>query len=77
MTLKDLLSGSCVTHFRFIATFSLASYETYRARLKSDAEAQANLAMARSKRLILREERNFVEAVAGTFGVPSTLKDKG
>ena len=29
--------------------------------------------MAQSKRLILREERNFVELVDGTYGLPSTL----
>jgi hypothetical protein len=52
---------------------SLASYETYRARLKSDPEARDNFAMAQNKRLILREERNFVEIVDGTFGVPSKL----
>jgi hypothetical protein len=50
-----------------IAFDSLASYETYRTRLKADAEARENIAMAQSKRLILREERNFVEAVDGTF----------
>jgi hypothetical protein len=32
--------------------------------------------MAQSKRLILREERNFVEVVDGTFGIPSTLVGK-
>jgi NIPSNAP len=42
---------------------SLAAYETYRARLKSDAEARANFAFAQSKRLVLREERTFLEAV--------------
>jgi hypothetical protein len=56
-----------------IAFDSLASYETYRARLRSDKEALENFAMAQSKRLILREERTFVEAVDGTFGLPSTL----
>jgi hypothetical protein len=55
---------------------SLAAYETYRARLQSDPEARENLAMARTKRLILREERNFVEVVDGTFGMPSTLSGK-
>lgn len=55
-----------------IAFDSLASYEAYRKRLKSDREAQENLAMAQSKRLILREERNFVEIVDGTFGLPAT-----
>jgi NIPSNAP len=56
-----------------IAFDSLASYEAYRARLKSDQEARENFAMAQTKRLILREERNFVEVVDGTFGLPSTL----
>jgi hypothetical protein len=42
---------------------SLASYETYRATLKSDPEARANFKRAETKRLILREERSFVENV--------------
>ena len=42
---------------------SLASYERYRARLKSDPEARENFAMAQTKRLILREERTFLEFV--------------
>ena len=56
-----------------IAFDSLASYEAYRARLKNDTEARENFSMAESKRLILREERNFVEVVDGTFGIPSKL----
>src|SRR5271166_2940460 len=56
-----------------IAFESLAAYEAYRARLKSDPEARENFAMAQNKRIILREERNFVEVVDGTFGLPSTL----
>jgi hypothetical protein len=52
-----------------IAFDSLAAYETYRARLKVDPEALKNLEMAQSKRLILREERNFVEVVDGTFNM--------
>ncbi len=56
-----------------IAFDSLASYETYRARLKSDPEARDNFTMAQNKRLVLREERHFVEVVDGTFGLPSTL----
>jgi hypothetical protein len=47
---------------------SLAAYETYRARLRSDAEARENFAMAQSKRLILREERTFVEVVHADAG---------
>ena len=60
-----------------IAFESLAAYEAYKTRLKGDPEAQANFAMAQAKRLILREERNFVEVVDGTFWVPSTLPAKG
>jgi NIPSNAP len=57
-----------------IAFDSLASYESYRARLRSDPEARENFAMAQTKRLILREERNFVEVVDGTFGRAATLR---
>jgi hypothetical protein len=49
---------------------SLAAYEAYRTRLKADAEGRANFAFATERRLILREERNFVEAVDGTVGRP-------
>ena len=52
-----------------IAFDSLAAYEAYRARLKADPEGRANFALAQSKRLILREERSFVEAVDTTFRV--------
>jgi hypothetical protein len=51
-----------------IAFDSLASYEAYRKRLKADPEARENFTLARDKRLILREERTFLEAVAGTVG---------
>jgi len=56
-----------------IAFDSLTSYEAYRTRLKADSENRENVAMAQAKRLILREERNFVEVVDGTFGVPAAL----
>lgn len=55
-----------------IAFDSLAAYETYKARLRADPEGGENLAMAQKKRFILREERNFVEVVDGTFGIPPT-----
>ena len=42
-----------------IAFDSLASYEAYRARLKSDPEARENFAMAQTKRLILREGKKL------------------
>jgi hypothetical protein len=57
-----------------IAFESLAAYETYRARLKADPEARANFEAAQRQGLIVREERNFVEVVDGTFELPSTFK---
>jgi hypothetical protein len=59
-----------------IAFDGLASYEAYRARLKNDPEARENFDRAQSKRLILREERNFVEVVDGTFGIPSSPRPR-
>lgn len=56
-----------------IAFDSLASYEKYRERLRTDKEALENFAMPQNKRLILREERTFLETVEGTLGLPSTL----
>lgn len=52
-----------------IAFDSLASYEAYRARLRADPEGRANFALAQAKRLILREERTFLEVVDGTFAM--------
>src|SRR6201996_8198611 len=46
---------------------SLAAYEAYRARLKSDAEARANFEFAQGKHFILREERTFLELLDSTF----------
>ncbi|HUX35064.1 MAG TPA: NIPSNAP family protein [Gemmatimonadaceae bacterium] len=60
-----------------IAFDSLAAYERYRARLRTDAESRANFAMAQSERLILREERTFVRVVDGTFELPATLHEPG
>jgi hypothetical protein len=54
-----------------IAFESLAAYEAYRARLKSDPEARANFAFAQGKRLVLREERTFLEVVGGAAGLIS------
>lgn len=42
---------------------SLASYEAYRARVKADPEGHANFEFAQQRRLILREERTFLENV--------------
>lgn len=49
--------------FGLVACDSLAAYEAYRARLKADPEARANFAFAQERRLILREERTFLEDV--------------
>ena len=54
-----------------IAFESLAAYERYKARLALDPDARDNFETVRAKRVILREERNFVAVVDGTFGVPS------
>jgi hypothetical protein len=42
---------------------SLAAYEAYRARLKTDAERRAIVSYAQENRFILREERTFLEDV--------------
>jgi len=57
--------------FALISFDSLAAYETYRARLRTDPQAVENFAMAQRERFILREERTFVEVVGGTFGLPA------
>jgi len=46
-----------------IACESLAAYEAYRTRLKGDPEARENFSFAERERLILREERTFLERV--------------
>jgi hypothetical protein len=65
--------GTNYVGWGLIAFDTLAAYEAYRTRLNADPEARDNLALARAKRFILREERNFVEAVDGTLGIASTL----
>ncbi|MGA0609708.1 NIPSNAP family protein [Caldimonas sp. KR1-144] len=63
--------GSNVEGWGLIAFDSLAAYEAYRARLKTDAAAQANFGFAQRERFILREERRFTEVVAETFERPA------
>ena len=46
-----------------IAFPSLAAYEAYRTRLKSDPEGRANFAFAAERRFIISEERTFMEEV--------------
>jgi hypothetical protein len=60
-----------------IAFNSLAAYESYRARLKADPDACANFAFAHQKRLILREERSFLEVAHGTLVIaPATRSEQ-
>jgi len=58
------LEGTNDIGWGLIAFDSLAAYEAYRVRLKSDPEARANFTYAQSKRFVLREERTFLEVVA-------------
>ena len=48
---------------------SLAAYEAYRARLRTDRDSRANFAFAQELKFVLREERTFLENVAGTMGI--------
>jgi hypothetical protein len=59
-----------------IAFPSLAAYEKYRARLKTDEESRDNFMTAQRMRFILREERTFLETVEGTFCLPP-VAEKG
>lgn len=46
-----------------ISCDSLAAYEAYRARLRSDPEGAANFKFAQERRFILSEERTFLRPV--------------
>lgn len=61
------MEGTNYEAWGLIAFDSLAAYEAYRARLRTDQEGRANFMMAQEKRFILREERTFTEIVDGTF----------
>jgi hypothetical protein len=65
------LEGTNDVAWALIAFDSLAAYEAYRARLKTDAECRENFARATELRFILREERTFLEVVEGTFHRPA------
>lgn len=56
--------GSNVEAWGLIGFDSLAAYEAYRMRLRTDPEAQANFALAQSQRFIRLEERRFCQDVA-------------
>lgn len=44
---------------------SLAAYEAYRSRLKTDERGRENFEMAQREKFILREERTFLRAAEG------------
>jgi hypothetical protein len=46
--------------FGLVTLDSLAAYETYRARLREDAEGAANFRFAEEERFIVTEERIFL-----------------
>jgi hypothetical protein len=55
--------------FGLISFDSLASYELYRKRLRTDPDSIANFNFAQERKLVLREERTFLENVPGTINV--------
>jgi hypothetical protein len=58
--------GSNNVAWGLVAFDSLAAYEAYRARIRSDLQGQENFKTAQTKRF-MREERTFVQAVDGAF----------
>ena len=50
--------------YGLISFESLAAYESYRAKLKTDAEGKANFETAQKERFILSEERTFLRQVS-------------
>ena len=61
--------GSNYEAWGLIGFDSLAAYEAYRARLRTDPEGRAHFAWAQEQRFILREERTFTQGVEGTLGL--------
>ena len=49
--------------FALISFASLAAYEEYRARLRTDKEGMENFALAEEHKFILAEERTFLRQV--------------
>lgn len=66
--------GSNDVAWGLIGFDDLASYERYRAALKADAEGRANFERAQAQRFILREERSWLEDVAGTRDQPRQVR---
>ena len=61
------LEGTNYAAWGLVAFPSLASYEAYRARLRTDAAAMANFKFANTEGFILKEQRTFTEVVDTAF----------
>jgi hypothetical protein len=75
LTIIPACGGQCLGYFlphegtnnialALLAFASLAAYEAYRARIKTDPAGMANFQAAQEKRFILAEERTFLQPVA-------------
>ena len=75
LTIIPAYGGECLGYFlphegtnnvahALIAFDTLAAYEAYRARIKTDPAGAANFQDAQAKRFILSEERTFLSPVA-------------
>ncbi|MEZ5930346.1 MAG: NIPSNAP family protein [Alphaproteobacteria bacterium] len=62
--------GTSHVAYGLIAFDSLAAYEAYRTRLKADGEARENFAFAAERRIIMKEDRSFLETVPMERGAP-------
>ena len=74
LTIIPAYGGECLGYFlphegtnnvahALIAFDTLAAYEAYRARLRSDEQGMANFNFAEENRFILAEERTFLRKV--------------
>lgn len=63
--------GSNDIAWGLISFDSLAAYETYRTKLKTDEEGMKNFATAQTQKFILREERTFLRGVTNTLAQPA------
>jgi len=61
------LEGTNYEAWGLVAFPSLACYEAYRARLRTDAAAMANFEFANTEGFILKEQRTFTEVVDTAF----------
>ena len=57
------LEGTNYEAYGLVSFASLADYESYRARLRADADGTANFSFAREGRFIRVEERTFLRPV--------------